>query len=96
MFYPLQLFVSSLVPVVLVTMSMIFSTSTALANDKPEQSYEALIDWISKAPPNGGRVEAGRHLTAADRQELLEPLVPISAWEYYIIVECFPMIQHLF
>ena len=84
MFYPLQLFVSSLVPVVLVTMSMIFSTSTAIANDKPEQSYEALIDWISKAPPNGGRVEAGRHLTAADRQELLEPLVPISAWEYYI------------
>ena len=49
---------------------------------KPDQSYQALRDWIDNARPGQAALEAGRHLTIADRH-LLEKYIPHTAWEYY-------------
>ena len=48
-----------------------------------DQSYESLMKWIEDSRPGAETVMPGQHLTEKDRQSLLEPLIPHSAWKYY-------------
>ena len=54
--------------------------ATAHANE--DQSYEALRQWVEVAPALDD-ITPGQHLTAADR-DVLETVIPRSAWKYYI------------
>lgn len=54
--------------------------TNAYAND--DQSYTALRKWIDDAPMIEN-ITPGQHLTAADR-DVLETIIPRSAWQYYI------------
>jgi hypothetical protein len=47
-----------------------------------DQAYQALREWIDGAPALDG-ITPGQHLTSADR-EVLQTLIPRSAWTYYI------------
>ena len=59
-------------------------TSTlSFAAAAEDQSYQALRNWIEDEC-SGVQITPGRHLSAQDRSEFIEPLVPQSAWEYYI------------
>ncbi len=53
--------------------------TTALANQ--DQSYDTLRHWIEHSRPEG-ELTPGQHLTLKDRN-MLEPLIPQPAWEYY-------------
>lgn len=67
----------------MLTMLIVGSLSgPALASD--DQSYQALRDWIDAAPSASAMPAAGSHLTIGDRDEFLLPLIPRSAWPYYI------------
>ena len=48
-----------------------------------DQSYQALRTWIDH-DDSDIQIAPGRNLTASDRNEFLEPLIPQSAWKYYI------------
>ena len=47
-----------------------------------DESYQALRKWIEQAPALD-EITSGQHLTAANR-EVLETVIPRSAWKYYI------------
>jgi len=49
-----------------------------------DQSYQGLLDWIGQKSPSVESISPGTHLTAGDRTEFLEPLIPRAAWLYYI------------
>ena len=65
---------------VLVLLFMASAVSSIEATE--DQSYQALRNWI-EADQNVA-VTPGQHLTINDRREFIEPLVPQSAWEYYL------------
>ncbi len=48
-----------------------------------DQSYQALRYWIDQYQPDAQTVTPGQHLTQKDRKNVLEALIPHSAWEYY-------------
>ena len=48
-----------------------------------DQSYQALRYWIEHYQPDAKTVTPGQHLTQKDRKNVLEALIPQSAWEYY-------------
>jgi hypothetical protein len=56
-------------------------TQSSWAND--EQTYERLYEWITKPMPYEA-IEAGTHLGLEHRSDVLEALIPQSAWKYYI------------
>jgi hypothetical protein len=67
---------------VMLLISVAAASASVAASD--EQSYAALRAWIDQPAPSAELLTAGQHLSANDRRELLEPLIPQSAWEYYI------------
>ena len=49
-----------------------------------DQSYQGLLDWIGQKPPSVESIPGGTHLGVGDRTAFLEPLIPRTAWLYYI------------
>jgi hypothetical protein len=55
---------------------------TVLARATDEQSYAALRHWIEHYRPVPPTFAPGQTLTEKDRK-MLEPFIPVPAWEYY-------------
>lgn len=66
----------------LIALASVGVSGAALAVE--DQSYTALRAWIDQNPPAAEMLTAGQHLTIDDRKTLIEPLIPQSAWEYYL------------
>ena len=69
--------------------ALVFAASGLVSGPLPtfaaeDQSYQALRDWIERAAPGDGAITPDQHLSVNDRKALIEPLMPQSAWEYYI------------
>ncbi|MGR8918113.1 MAG: DUF1329 domain-containing protein [Gammaproteobacteria bacterium] len=68
---------------VVLGLGLVAGPAFAAAADE-DQSFRALSEWVEDRPADGELPPAGSHLTAADRAEYLEALIPRSAWKYYI------------
>lgn len=60
----------------------VFVSCESMSSDG--QSFDELLDWVSQKPQRVIDISQGETITAKDREEFLEPLIPISAWQYYI------------
>ncbi len=65
---------------VLVMTSLLLASSPSYASE--DQSYQALRNWLNN-PPSNVSVTPGNHYTISDRKNVLEALIPQTAWEYY-------------
>lgn len=70
---------SGCIRVMLIVLGLVPALHAQAADDK---AYQSLRDWIAEPAPAESALQAGQHLTLADRATL-EKLIPRTAWPYY-------------